>query len=94
MQFLAVIALAVVVEGITEYFKLSIPALKEKSWIPLVITLVLGIAGALAFNADVFAILGVEERVPIIGQVFTGILCARGSNYIYDLIGKFSEHKG
>jgi len=93
MQFLLIIVLAIVIEGITEYFKQAIPGLKDRTWLILVMTIVLGIVSAIAFNADIFYVLGFESRIPLIGCVLTGVLCARGSNYIYDLIGKLTEVK-
>lgn len=93
MKILILIVIAIVVEGITEYLKQMIPALAKDTRILLGITVVLGVGAALTFNADLFAILGFEAAVPIVGCVLTGLLCARGSNYIYDLIGKLTEAK-
>ena len=93
MNFLLIITLAIVIEGITEYFKQAIPGLKERTWLILVMTIVLGIVSAVAFNADIFYVLGFESKLPLVGCILTGILCARGSNYIYDLIGKLTEVK-
>ena len=91
MKFLAVIVIAIVVEGITEYIKMMIPEIKDNTKVLLALTLFLGIGSALAFNADVFAALGITARVPFVGCVLTGVLCARGSNYVYDIIGKFTD---
>lgn len=91
MKFLAIVALAVVVEGITEYVKQAIPQIADKTWIILIITCAIGIIGALSFGTDLFELLQIQSRVPFVGEVMTGILCARGSNYIYDVIGKFTD---
>lgn len=91
MKFLAVVVIAIVVEGITEYLKLSFPQLSDKTGIICLVTVILGIGTALTFNADVFDALGIAARVPYVGCVLTGVLCARGSNYVYDIIGKFTE---
>ncbi len=93
MKFLILIVIAIVVEGITEYLKQMIPALAKDTRILLGVTVALGVGAALTFNADLFAILGFDANVPVVGSVLTGILCARGSNYIYDLIGKLTEAK-
>lgn len=90
MKWFAVIFLAVVVEGVVEYLKLSFPRLGESKWI-VPLTVVLGIGVSIAYNADLMAAAGLVTTVPYVGNVLTGILTARGSNYIYDLIGKYTE---
>ena len=90
-KFLLVIVLSVIVEGITEYLKQTIPGLKERTWLILIVTVILGVVMAVSFGADIFAILGFESVVPLVGNIVTGVLCARCSNYIYDLIGRLTE---
>lgn len=89
--FFAVLAIAIVVEGITEYLKLMIPNLADDSKIICAITVALGVTTAVVYNADILAAVGVKTEVPYIGSVLTGILVARGSNYLYDLVGKFTD---
>lgn len=91
MGFFAVFFLAIIVEGITEHLKQGFPSISEKTGLILVITWVLGIGMCLAFGIDMFALFGVEARVPWAGEVLTGIAIARGANYVYDLIGKFTD---
>ena len=91
MKFLVVIVIAIVVEGITEYIKLMVPELADKTKALLLITVALGVVTSLAYNADVFEALGIAKNFPYVGCILTGILCARGSNYIYDLVGKFTD---
>lgn len=91
MEFFALFFLAVIVEGITEQLKQAFPVISDKTGIILAITWVLGIGGCLAFGVDMFALFHVEARVPWAGEVLTGIAIARGANYMYDLIGKFTD---
>ena len=91
MEFLAVFFLAIVVEGIVEHIKQGFPAIAEKTWAILMITWLFGIGGCLAFGIDVFDLLQIRSKIPYVGEIITGILIARGSNYMYDLIGKFTD---
>lgn len=91
MEFLAVFFLAVVVEGITEHIKQGFPAISEKTGVIMLITWILGIGGCLAFGIDMFELLHIQARIPFAGEVITGIAIARGANYMYDLIGKFTD---
>jgi len=90
MEFLIVIVVAVVVEGVVTYVKAAFPKLYNKNGILFLITAGLGIAAAVGYHADIFAILGFDSRIPWLGEILTGILCGRGANYMYTLIGKLS----
>lgn len=50
------------------------------------ISLVLGLLVAFAFNLDMMVTIGAPVNIPYLGIVFTGILMARGSNVINDLL--------
>lgn len=47
--------------------------------------LILSIILALATQIDLFKVLDIEI-VPVIGNIFTGILISRGANFIHDLL--------
>ena len=84
----ALIFFAVLIEGMVEYVKLSI----QKNMCPEIIGAVLaGIGVSFAFHLDFFAAVGITTDVPYVATVLTGIIVARGSNYMFDLIGKFTE---
>ena len=85
-EFLLIIAAAVVVETIVEYVKKAFPAIADKTGVIFIITAILGIATAIAFNADIFASFGFASTIPYVGHVLTGILCGGGSNVVYDVI--------
>lgn len=53
-------------------------------------SLVLGIIVAVAYKLDLLSYFNLKSEIPYIGSVLTGILLSRGSNYIFDLIGKLS----
>jgi hypothetical protein len=84
MSELAAIAfLSVFVEGAMEYFGRRIPS----NYKPYVAAAV-GILVALAFEADLFALLGLEAVWPFAGNVATGLAIGRGSNYLYEFVGR------
>lgn len=90
MEWFGVIAFAILVEGIVEYFKLAFPRFGESKFVVLA-TIALGVAVAILYDCDLLAVMGFVTPVPYVGNALTGILIARGSNYIYDVIGKFTD---
>ena len=59
---------------------------KEFDW-RYIVALVLAIGLSLAFGWDLFEAAGFDARVPYVGDIFTGVILARGANYVNDLIG-------
>jgi len=47
--------------------------------------IVLGVGVALLFALDLFAFLGLEARLPYVGEALTGVVFSRGSNYLSDV---------
>lgn len=87
--FFGVIFLAIVVEGIISYITLFFVDGKIK-W-QVIIAIILGMGVAVAYGVDLFALAGLQSRVPYIGSLLTGILLSRGSNYIFDLMKLVSQ---
>lgn len=87
-QFIGIIMLAIVIEGMITYFKTMVVngALKWQ----LVGSILLGSLLAVVYNVDLLNIVGFTTNVPYIGNVVTGILLSRGSNYIFDLVGQLT----
>lgn len=83
------ITVSIITEGITEWLKMSFK-LDDNANVIYIITAALGVAVALLTGADIFAALGISTRVPFVGQILTGVLCSRGSNYVYDVMRKLS----
>lgn len=93
MKLAAIVFIAVIVEGLVEYIKLSFPKFAETTWAIFVSTIALGVGAALTFGIDLFEIIGIPTAVPYVGQILTGVIVARGSNYVYDVIGKYTDQK-
>lgn len=90
MKWYAIIFLAIVIEGIVEYIKLAV---NKNMCVEIIGTIVLGVGVAIAFNLDMCAAAGIPAQWPYVGSVLTGISMARGSNYIFDIVGKLTEAK-
>lgn len=60
-----------------------------------IITAILGIILAVAARLDAFNLVGIDFAIPYLGQVLTGLVISKGSNYVYDFITKiFSLMQG
>ena len=93
MNVAIIIAVAILIEGLVEYGKNITDMFyggEKKTAIIQIVTIIVGIALAFAFNADMFVPLGLTVN-HYIGMVLTGIVMSRGSNYVSDLIGKIGQ---
>jgi len=84
VQFITLILVAILVEGVVTYINTFF--VKGKFQWQMLVGLTLGIAVSLIYRVDVFAMLNISTSIPFIGAVLTGILVSRGSNYIFDLV--------
>lgn len=93
MNIAVIIAVAILIEGLVEYGKNIADMFyggDKKTAITQMVTIVVGVTLAFAFNADVFIPLGLTVN-HYIGMILTGIVMSRGSNYVSDLIGKIGQ---
>lgn len=91
-QFITLILMATIVEGLITYTKAFFVGGKPQ-W-QMIVGIVLGVTVALAYNVDIFVILGIPSVVPHVGAILTGVLISRGSNYIFDLIKTLQSEGG
>ena len=88
-KILAIIMFAIMVEGTVEYVKLSF---QKKMCGEIIGAFVFALIISVAYKLDfIEAYMGLESIVPYLGNVLTALVMARGSNYMFDLIGKFTE---
>lgn len=87
-KFFALIVMAILVEAVITYVK-EIKSIKS----PLITSILLGILVSVIYKIDLPATLSITTEIPYVGSVLTGIIMARGSNYLYDLIGRFTDMK-
>lgn len=93
MNVAIIIAVAILIEGLVEYGKNIADMFyggENKTAITQIVTIVVGVALAFAFNADMFIPLGLTVN-HYIGMILTGIVMSRGSNYVSDLIGRIGQ---
>lgn len=93
MNIAVIIAVAILIEGLVEYGKNIADMFyggDKKTAITQIVTIVVGIALAFAFSADMFIPLGLTVN-HYVGMVLTGVVMSRGSNYVSDLIGKIGQ---
>lgn len=93
MNIAVIIAVAILIEGLVEYGKNIADMFyggDKKTAITQMVTIVVGVALAFAFSADVFIPLGLTVN-HYVGMVLTGIVMSRGSNYVSDLIGRIGQ---
>ena len=93
MQLFLIIFAAIIIEGLVTYIQTFFTPGTKFQWQQLV-TVLVGLVVALAYNVDIFALFGITAAIPFIGCILTGILMSRGSNYIFDLINKLTTAKG
>lgn len=93
MNVAIIIAVAILIEGLVEYGK-NIAEMfyggEKETAITQMVTIVVGVALAFAFGANMFIPLGLTVN-HYIGMVLTGIVMSRGSNYVSDLIGRIGQ---
>ncbi len=59
----------------------------------MLFSIVLGVIIAVAYKLDLPEYLNLKSYIPYIGNVLTGILISRGSNYIYDILKALTNIK-
>lgn len=79
---------AVFVEGTVEYIFGKDG--KSQPWVKYV-ALLIGALLAIAYGLDLFAQLGLVSTIPYIGQICTGVIIGRGSNYLNDFISRIKN---
>ncbi len=81
-----IVAFAVLIEGIISYIS-EFFVHGSFCW-EMFLSLLLGIAVAVAYKLDLPAQFNLTSEIPYFGCVLTGILLSRGSNYLSDLLSK------
>ena len=80
-----ILLLTTLIEGSVAYFCASHARLQPYL---AYIALALGVLVSVAYGIDILALFGLKTIVPFLGNVISGIIIGRGSNYLNDLISK------
>lgn len=84
-EIVEIISFAVLTESIITYFKGFF--ISGDFSFSMLFSIVLGILIAVAYKLDLPEYLDLKfSSIPYVGNVLTGILISRGSNYIYDIL--------
>lgn len=79
---------AILIEEIITYFNEFFVS-GNAPW-QMILRLILGIVIAVAYKLDLPKYIGLKSDTIYVGNILTGILISRGSNYLYDLITKLT----
>ncbi len=79
-------AFAILIEGIITYTNQFL--VQENFCWQMALSLILGIIVAVAYKLNLPSYFNLKSDIPYVGCILTGILLSRGSNYVFDLIGK------
>ncbi len=90
-KILEIISLAILTESIITYFKEFF--VNGDFSFTMFFSVILGIAVAIAYKVDLLSCINLESTIPYVGNILTGILVSRGSNYLYDFISTFTSTK-
>nr|DAK95813.1 MAG TPA: hypothetical protein [Caudoviricetes sp.] len=85
-----VVIVAVMVEAIWENIKRAYTDSLQPSVIG---SLVVSILVCVLAGVDVFEIIGLPLRVAFVGSILTGIIAARGANFVNDLFTRLNAPK-
>jgi hypothetical protein len=62
-----------------------------KYWVALGASIVTGLVVSINYEIDVFTLVGLEGKVPIIGAILTGLIISRGSNIVSDTVDRLNS---
>ena len=84
------VIIAVLVEAIWENIK---RAYTDSLQVSVIGSLVISIVVCVLTGVDVFEIIGLPIKVTFVGSIFTGVIAARGANFVNDLFTRLNGPK-
>lgn len=84
-------SLSIIVESVITYFKEFF--VYGYFSISMIFSIILGISIAVIYKLDLPECFNLKSTVPYIGNILTGLLISRGSNYIYDVFKIVTDTK-
>nr|DAT21736.1 MAG TPA: hypothetical protein [Caudoviricetes sp.] len=84
------VTIAVLVEAIWENIK---RAYTDSLQVSVIGSLVISIVVCVLTGVDVFEIIGLPIKVAFVGSIFTGVIAARGANFVNDLFTRLNGPK-
>ena len=92
MEYAQLIIIAILIEAIWENLKMIWQ--NRKLSINMIGVLIVSMLVCLLARIDIFPIVGISLIAPYIGSILTGIIVARGSNFVSDLFTKLNKKGG
>ena len=94
MDLVAVGLAAVLVESIVNF----VQTIKSRQsdwryWASLIVGVLAGVVVAVNWDLDLFSSVLGEGQLPLVGGVLTGLILARGSNYVSDVVKLLNSHR-
>lgn len=86
--FALILIIAAVTESLVEYFIAPLVPDKLKVYLPYAAA-ALGVLLCTAYRVDILAAAGLVSPWPAIGQIVSGLLIGRGSNFINDFADRW-----
>jgi len=86
--FVILLMLSVLCESLTEWGKAIFPVADRGAQL---MSLAFGLVLAYGAQQDLFALMGIDFVLPLVGTVLAGFVISRGSNYIHDLLGRLAN---
>ena len=83
-KIIEIMSFAMLTESIITYFK-EFFVYGDFSF-SMLFSIVLGVIIAIAYKLDLPEYLDLKSSIPYVGNILTGVLISRGSNYIYDIL--------
>lgn len=82
-KLVGITSFAVLVEGCITYMNQFF--VEGHFYWQMLMSIIFGILTSIAYNLDIPSFFNFKSKIPFVGNLITGILISRGSNYIYDL---------
>ena len=89
MDFTQLAIVAVLVEAIWENIKMVYK--DNKFSVSMIGSLIISIIICIITNVDIFTRLGFNNVAPIVGNIFTGVICSRGANLVSDIFSRLQK---
>ncbi|MGN1044285.1 MAG: hypothetical protein ACI4PR_05835 [Acutalibacteraceae bacterium] len=88
-KFIGIISFSVIVEGIITYLNQFI--IDGNFSLKMLTSIILGVVIAISYDLDIPLHFNLKPKIPFVGNIVTGILISRGSNYIFDLLKNINQ---
>ena len=88
MEYAQLIIVAILIEAIWENLKMIWQ--DKKFNVSMLGVLILSVIVCLLTRIDIFPIVGISMIIPYVGSILTGIIVARGANFVNDLFKKLN----